>query len=103
MLNCGKYSELLVVLISKITPRLDWALRRPSMKSLKLTEPLIIVSCDCDTDEVRAVSGFVGMAKKTCFKQLLCESTIALDLTSVNENRFDSWDSAKLDKSCTAN
>ena len=48
MLNCGKYSELLVVLISKITPRLDWALRRPSMKSLKLTEPLIIVSCDCD-------------------------------------------------------
>jgi hypothetical protein len=51
MFNYAKYSELLVVLISKITPRLVWALRRRSMKSLKLTEPLIVVSCDCDTDE----------------------------------------------------
>lgn len=55
MFNYVKNSELLIVFISKITPRLVWALRRRSMKNLNLTEPLIVVSCDCDTDEDTAV------------------------------------------------
>jgi hypothetical protein len=55
MVNYAKYSELLVVLISKVTPSLVWALRRRSMRNLKLAEPLIVVSCDCDTDDDTAV------------------------------------------------